>query len=179
MRRIIVKLMFHAKRILKDRPQRRSQKSPAASGGGASDETANLPSEIANNIREDEQFSLFETKVIQAAGDPLHKAQFVLWFVDEGLTSGQVHRTLNALNIRVDLPTISRTLKKNYFLPSGQRGKGAPVTYKLTAKADADFEKWLAGEGSVAEAVPKRASRAKRRLAQGSNGQGGTHEWCD
>jgi hypothetical protein len=81
---------------------------------------------------------------VHVAADYVNKAAFVLWFVDQPLTSGQIHRILQALDIRNQLPQISRALKNHWFITSGQRERGgAPVAYRLTAKAKADFEQWL------------------------------------
>lgn len=104
---------------------------------------------IANQIKESERFDLITQKILHATGDYYNKAAFVCWFVNAPLTSGQVHKVLIALHVRVVLPRISEAFKKNMgsFITSGTRGVGKAITYQLTSKARADFEKWLEDRG--------------------------------
>jgi hypothetical protein len=129
---------------------------PSRPNGGTSSSSINEnePSfdanAVANSIKNHEQFTTIESKIIHASGDWYNKIAFVLWFVDQPLTSGQVHRALQALHIRSDLPTISKTLKKhisNFLTPNQRQLGGAPATYHLSARAKSEFEKWLLSDG--------------------------------
>jgi hypothetical protein len=74
----------------------------------------------------------------------------MLWISDTPLTSGQIHRALEALDVRIALPQVSKGLKANIskFLTSAKRQAGGPpATYRLSAQAKADFEKWLNHDG--------------------------------
>ncbi|MHC4054681.1 hypothetical protein [Bradyrhizobium sp. 25ACV] len=100
----------------------------------------------ANEIKEHAIFDRITSKIIHAKGDPFNKVALILWISDQPLTSGQIHRTLEALAIRIGLPDVSKTLKKymSKFLTSAQRRAGGPpATYRLSAQAAADFENWL------------------------------------
>jgi hypothetical protein len=107
------------------------------------------PNRTANEIKQRPDLATVERKIIQAHGSYYEKIAFVLSVVDAPLTSGQIHKTLEALDIRISLPNVSSTLKRNMskFLTSAQRRKGGePPTYRLTAQAKSDLEKWLANE---------------------------------
>jgi hypothetical protein len=106
--------------------------------------------DLANQIKDDDRFDVFEHKVIHVSGDWYNKAAFVLWLSEHPLTSGQIRSVLQTLDVRTDLPTISRTLKDNRFIASGQRKLGGqPVAYRLSAGAKSAFEKWLLAEDGV------------------------------
>ncbi|MCA6118138.1 hypothetical protein J6524_25145 [Bradyrhizobium sp. WSM 1738] len=107
------------------------------------------PTDVANRVKESEHFRQIERKILHAPRDLYNKAAFPLWFSDEALTSGAVHRILEALDVRIDLPSISRVMKKHskQFLLSGKRQRGgAPSAYRLTANARSEFQKWLMAE---------------------------------
>lgn len=102
---------------------------------------------LANQIKERQDFDRLTRKVIHAKGDRYNKVALVLWAAGEPLTSGQIHRVLDALDIRISLPNVSDTLKANMnkFLTSVQRRAGGPpASYRLSGQAKVDFEKWLA-----------------------------------
>lgn len=103
------------------------------------------PNEFANRVKEDPRFQTFEKKILHVKADWYNKTAFVLWLVERPLTSGQIHRALQALDITGQLARVSTALDKNAnsFLTSGQRKKGATVDYRLSAKARADFETWV------------------------------------
>lgn len=101
---------------------------------------------IANDIKEDKRFALIQEKIIHGKADYYNKSAFVCWYLNEALTSGQIHKVLLALHIKIDLPRVSEALKKNIgnFITSGKRERGAKAsTYRLTSWAHAEFEKWL------------------------------------
>ncbi|MFT4122115.1 hypothetical protein [Bradyrhizobium sp.] len=102
---------------------------------------------LANQIKERQDFDRLTKKVIHAKGDRYNKVALVLWAAGEPLTSGQIHRVLDALDIRISLPNVSNTLKANMskFLTSVQRRAGGPpASYRLSGQAKVDFEKRLA-----------------------------------
>jgi len=106
------------------------------------------PHAVANRVKEDERFDRIQKKILHVAADYIHKAAFVLWFVNKPLSSGQVHKILQALDIRVGQPRVSEALKDHSFIASGQRARGVSVEYRLTARAKAEFEQWLMEDGS-------------------------------
>ena len=133
-----------------NRAKRASRKSKPQSAQNE-DEDAFNANDLANQIKEDNKFDIFERKVIHVSGDWYNKAAFVLWFSAHPLTSGQIRSVLQTLDIRTGLPTISNTLKDNRFIASGQRKLGGqPVAYRLSAGAKAAFEKWLFEEDGEA-----------------------------
>ncbi len=105
---------------------------------------------LANKIKQHKELSLIEKKIIHVSGDPYNKIALILWVADEALTSGDIFRTLGGMDVKADLPTISKALKKSSskFLTSTQRKAGGlPATYRLSAQAKSDFEKWLLANG--------------------------------
>ncbi len=104
------------------------------------------PVTVANAVKESEHFDAIEQKILHAPRDIYHKVAFVIWFAEKALTSGDVYRVLSALHVRLDLASISRTLKsnmKNLTTDKARKSGGPPATYQLTAKARSEFEKWL------------------------------------
>jgi hypothetical protein len=106
------------------------------------------PHAVANRVKDDANFDRIQKKILHVSADYVNKAAFVLWFVDAPLTSGQIHRILQALDVRAPLSQISTALKNHRFITSGQRKSGgAPVAYRLTGRAKSDFEEWLTTDG--------------------------------
>jgi hypothetical protein len=70
------------------------------------------------------------------------RAKFVIWHADAPMTSGQVQKVLQALDVKIDTSTVSRGLSsaRTDFITS--EGTFGPE-YKLTARARAEFETWL------------------------------------
>lgn len=101
---------------------------------------------IANRVKESEHFSAIERKILHAPRERYNKVAFPIWFADQPLTSGDIHRLLLALGVRIDLPAVSIGLKSNLKKLTTDRARkqgGAPAAYQLTSKARSDFEKWL------------------------------------
>lgn len=101
---------------------------------------------IANLVKESEHFSAIENKILHAPGQRYNKLAFAIWFVDQPLTSGDIHRLLSALGVRIDLSAVSVGLKTNLKKLTTDKARkkgGAPAAYQLTSKARSDFEKWL------------------------------------
>ncbi|WP_076833702.1 MULTISPECIES: hypothetical protein [Bradyrhizobium] len=101
---------------------------------------------IANQVKENEHFSEIEQKILHASGQRYNKVAFAIWFVNQPLTSGDIHRLLSALGVRITLSAVSVVLKSNMKKLTTDRARsrgGAPAAYQLTAKARADFESWL------------------------------------
>ncbi|WP_152613442.1 hypothetical protein [Inquilinus limosus] len=134
------------------RTRARSERSIRADAGSAKEPEQSFdPNTIANEIKDHAQAALIETKIVHQTGDWYNKIAFVLWFVNQPITSGQIHKILLALHVRCDLPTISKAMKKNIskFITPKQRqaGGNTPPTYHLSARAKVDFEKWLFTNG--------------------------------
>jgi hypothetical protein len=131
----------------KSKPARKARSASSASEpSNAFDSNA-----LANEIKQHKDLGLIEKKIIHVSGDSYNKIALILWIADEALTSGDIFRTLSGMDVKADLPTISKALKKNSskFLTSTQRKSGGPpATYRLSAQAKSDFEKWLLANGS-------------------------------
>lgn len=70
--------------------------------------------------------------------DTYNKVALVCLLAEQPLTSGDIHRVLTSLQIKIDLPRVSTTLKKNAtkFLNSAPRKLGgAAPRYELTSAA--------------------------------------------
>lgn len=101
---------------------------------------------IANSIKEDSRFPTFEKKILHLR-DRYNKVALVVWHAGIPLTSGDIHKTLKALLVRINLAHVSNTLTSNKFLPDRARARGGPPTrYVLTGAAKAAFESWLTAD---------------------------------
>ena len=82
--------------------------------------------------------------------DVYNKLALVCMYADKPLTSGQVTKVLNALDVKADQGQISNMIKKNSgkFTASAARKKGGVIRpkYKLTSHARSDFETFLNGK---------------------------------
>jgi len=115
----------------------------------ADSESAFDPNSIANQIKERKDFGNLQQKILHKK-DSYNKIALILWISDTPLTSGQIHRVLEALDVRMGLPQVSKGLRANIskFLTSAKRQAGGPpATYRLSAQAKADFEARLRQDG--------------------------------
>jgi hypothetical protein len=138
-----------AKRTL-GKKKRKPIRDVGGKSGPKAAESAFDPTAIVNRIKEDERHETFQKKIVQVRGDPYHKAAFVAWFADTPLTSGQIHKVLEGLGVKVSLPRLSGTLSENShdLITSGKRSRGgAPITYHLSSPAKTAFESWLLSNG--------------------------------
>ncbi|MCI9882011.1 MULTISPECIES: hypothetical protein [Methylobacterium] len=90
------------------------------SSAGQSNASAWDPNDLANKIKEHPNFSAVEKKVIHAENDFYNRSAFIISQADEPMSSGQVHKVLEALHVRVGLPRISTALSNNkrHFITS-------------------------------------------------------------
>ena len=114
--------------------------------GGSDDESLN-PVEIANAIKEDQKYALYEGHILHRKNF-YNKMALVSMYSNTPLTSGEVAKVLRALDVKADRGNTSNQLKKNSgkFLATAARkkgGKGKVPRYKLTSSARAKFEAWL------------------------------------
>jgi len=126
--------------------KRTPKKRPQSQNPNGSGQSGPLPHQFANEIKQHADFDTYSKKIINAPRDPKNKVFFVLWFTDRPLTSGDVYRILEALDVKVGLPKVSTIFKDNSgsFITDGKRQAGGPpVTYRLTAAAKTAFENWL------------------------------------
>lgn len=102
------------------------------------------PQPVVNGMREHEQFGAWEIKVLHA-DILINKIKLVSWYHKEPMTTGEIASVLDGLGVKTDVPTVSKRIKKSLseFLQDGARSKGAIVRYKLTGKAEKDFDVWL------------------------------------
>jgi hypothetical protein len=103
------------------------------------------PSAVANSLKEDASFPVYQEKVLHK-NDVYKKIALICSRTDGPLTSGQITNVLKALDVKAFLAAISRTIKKNSgkFTASAARKKGGTVPkYKLTSLARTEFEGWL------------------------------------
>lgn len=132
------------------RPRAKTRRNQKRSTEPTNSDSSFDANSIVNEIKERDQFDAIERKIVRVAGERYNKIALTLWIVDAPLTSGQIHRILESLDIRISLSAVSTTLKTNMskFITSAQRRKGGPpATYRLTATAKAEFEKWLGTDG--------------------------------
>lgn len=133
-----------ASAVRRSRNGRKKSRSPSMppSGNGAKFDSQPL----VNAMRENQQYDLWETKVLHAK-DALAKVKLVCWYAKQPLTSGDIHRVLGGLDVRISLPRVSEAIKRGIsnFTQDGARVNGAIVRYKLTGKAEKDFQLWLNG----------------------------------
>ncbi|QYC10349.1 hypothetical protein [Brevundimonas nasdae] len=102
------------------------------------------PRIMANAIKEHAKFEIFREKIILGSANRTQKSKFVIWHADTPMTSGQVQKVLQALDVKIDASNVSRGLSsaRTDFITS--EGTFGPE-YKLTARARAEFEAWLLG----------------------------------
>lgn len=101
---------------------------------------------VANSLKENAQFPLLNKKIILAKGEYYNKIAMVLWYYNKAMTSGEIHKVLTCLSVKITLPNLSNTISRNNskFLHEGQRKRGGSQTrYRLTASAIAQFEELL------------------------------------
>ena len=99
------------------------------------------PTTIANNVKTHADAAMFQSKIIQKPKDFYNKCKFILYITGKPMSSGQIHRTLEALNIKASLSAISKALSnhKDELLTSGT----SPEQYSLTAPLKVSLEEWL------------------------------------
>lgn len=68
------------------------------------------PKAFANAIKEDAKFEKFREKIILGAANRTLRAKFVVWHADAPMTSGQVQKVLQALDVKIDNSSVSRGL---------------------------------------------------------------------
>ncbi|MBP7704966.1 MAG: hypothetical protein KA105_06730 [Caulobacter sp.] len=119
---------------------RRRRSAPRAASAVAKDGFD--PRDIANKIKEDARFTTFREKIILGDANRTQKAKFVVWFSDSPMSSGQVHKVLQAIDVGIDVSTVSKGLsaaRSDFIVTDGTYGS----EYRLTARAKEEFEKWL------------------------------------
>ena len=118
-----------------------SQSKRSNSNEGA-DESGFDANEFANKLKNDELFPKIEKNIINPRGKVLNKVTFVLWHANVPLTSGQIHKSLSLLRVKIDLPSISNCLSKNsknFILSKPRTNGGPPSQYSLSAPALSEF----------------------------------------
>lgn len=113
------------------------------------DESDFDPIPITHAIKEDGQHAVYQTHILHKK-NIFNKIALVCIHADKALTSGEIAKTLRALDIKADQGNISNALKTNSdkFLSTAARkqGGGSPPKYKLTSQARVEFEAWLADQ---------------------------------
>jgi hypothetical protein len=103
----------------------------------------------ANKIKEDDQLKVFEEKILHK-DDVYNKTAFVSWFLEDiFITSGDIHRILEALNVKIEMGTISNCLKRtsrNFIIQNGQSKKAK--RYKLTGPSRKEVQKLIDSDES-------------------------------
>lgn len=126
----------------KPRTQRRRSSGKLTGAAAASAASVSIDAqELANKIKQSEHFDSVKTKILDQKADWIQKCRMTAYFSDVPITSGDVHRLMEAFKIRSQLPKLSSTLSQNSseFLTSG----GNPKKYELTQIATEKFEQWL------------------------------------
>jgi len=108
------------------------------------DEADAIALSIARRIKTHDQFELFESKVLHN-NDRKRLVQLVSWIGGEPLTSGDIARVLQELQVKIDLSGVSKVLKRdaNEYITDGRRSRGKTTRYSLSARASKDFQTWL------------------------------------
>jgi hypothetical protein len=122
---------------------RRGQSRSAVAPKDASNDSFN-PQELVNKMRNDERYPKFEEKVLHAR-DRANKIKLVAWYSTDSLTSGDIHKVLTGLGVRIHLPGVSSVIKSHQrdFTQSATRSRGAKIHYELTGQAKKAFGEWL------------------------------------
>lgn len=121
---------------------RARRKRPAASTQtGKNGDPAFDSQPIVNAMREHHDHELWEKRVLHAKS-AINKIKLVCWYHKQYLTTGEINAVLQGLGVKMSLPNVSNSIKSSLsdFLQDGARSKGAVVRYKLTGKAEKDFE---------------------------------------
>lgn len=120
--------------------KRRVTRAPATPRENASKINAE---EVANHIREHAKFSALNAKFILGECSRADRAKFVAWAVgDTPVTTGDVHRVMQALGVKFDAATATRAIgdSKNEYIKDSS---GPQTTYRLTVAARHAFEQKL------------------------------------
>lgn len=91
--------------------------------------------EVANRIREHPNFTDLNARFILGDAARGERAKFVAWSVgDLPITSGDVHRVMQALGVKFDAATATRAIgdSKNEYIKDST---GPQTTYRLTTAA--------------------------------------------
>lgn len=129
----------------KTRPPTKRKKSSASSAPATSNPKRDFDANaLANKIKDDPQFHLHEKTILHKA-DRFNKVAFVCYHAEKPVTSGDIHKTLLSLGVKIGLPGVSTTLgdNRNSFINSKPRKAGVTPEYELTSKALAEFKKVL------------------------------------
>lgn len=120
------------------KPSSPKRSKPTSSSSKKSSFDANS---LANKIKNDERFDKINSKIIMVEKDFVNKAKFILSMSDEALNSGDVLRTLLALNIKANPPALSKALSNNrdQFIVHDT----SPKTYSLSTPTKASVEMWI------------------------------------
>ncbi|WP_298679922.1 hypothetical protein [uncultured Lentibacter sp.] len=122
----------------------RAKRAKSAPTGAAATSAGSISinaQELANKIKTSENFAKIKSRILDVKADWVTKCKLVGHFADEPITSGDVHRTMDALKVKNSLSTLSTTLSNNAdkFLTKGDN----PVKYELTSAAETEFLNWL------------------------------------
>lgn len=123
--------------------QPRPASTPAANGFDAD--------EVVAKMKNDSRYEQFVRKVIISPKGRSEKVKLVSWFVGETpLTTGNVHRVLQRLGVKIDPSSVSRAMsgdaKHDYIVSR----TGPQPTYALSVIARANFERWLLDDARAA-----------------------------
>ena len=119
----------------------KSRTNPAANGRSADNEKFDA-NQLANKIKQLPNASAL-TKSVWHTKDRYNKVALVCMMANQALTSGDIHRVLEALQIKIGLPAVSVAISKNAnkFLNSAPRKAGGTVPqYTLTSAAAAALQ---------------------------------------
>lgn len=108
-----------------------------------SDDSGFDPVSHANAIKESDDYGSIERML--RSRSRWCRVSAVLALVDSPLTSGEIHKILGQLNVKMSLPHVSQTLKDNSksLLTDGVRRRGVAVRYSLSSSAKQAFARQL------------------------------------
>ncbi|MCK4624519.1 MAG: hypothetical protein KAV00_04355 [Phycisphaerae bacterium] len=125
----------------KQRRVRKNHKQPASeSKANAVDITA-----IVNRLKDQENYTLIQDRVLHKK-DLWNKMRMVFLLVDDYLTSGDIHKVIAALDVKVSLSSVSIKMKDmigSLLTSAPRKAGGAPTRYKLSGPAKSSAQKWF------------------------------------
>ena len=127
----------------KTRKNRNAKKPSGATKGGANGETRLDANALSNSIKAHPKFQEIKEKILDVKADWKTKCLLVAWIADVPISSGDVHRVLQELRIRVGLPQLSTALSINSTEFLTEPGPNNSTNYLLTASAKKAFEEFL------------------------------------
>lgn len=104
---------------------------------------------FVNGMKDRADYELIENTILNGK-DRWRKIRLIYGIADSELTTGDVHKILEALEVKMSLGGVSTVVNKNIrsLFTSETRKPGASPKYRLTGTAKAEFRKDIEGLGN-------------------------------